>query len=258
MRTTGVMAERRGRSMCLRLRTYLVVAFTVAVGYLLDASIASAADAATSQVQVRDFSPAQIFTFLFLMLGPFKIIEPFVRITKDADSRLTRQIAVWATIFSSLALLAAAFLGQSFLRKYGIPLPVLALSGGIIFFLVALKGVLAQFAPLEPRTDEVGVAPAAAMKVAMMPLAFPTIVTPYGIAALVVMLSFSQSLEDRLIVGAVVLAIMATNLMIMLLARRLMPVLSVVLPILGAVLGVVQVALGLQIIHNALRMMGLL
>ncbi len=242
----------------LAVRTHLVVAFAVAVAYLLDASIASAADAATSQVQVREFPPAQIFTFLFLMLGPFKIIEPFVRITKDADSRLTRQIAVWATIFSALALLAAAFLGETFLRKYGIPLPVLALSGGIIFFLVALKGVLAQFAPLEPRTDEAGVAPAAAMKVAMMPLAFPTIVTPYGIAALVVMLSFSQSLEDRLIVGAVVLAIMASNLIIMLLARRLMPVLSVVLPILGAVLGVVQVALGLQIIHNALRMLELL
>jgi multiple antibiotic resistance protein len=244
--------------MCLRLRTHLVVVFTVAVGYLFDASIAAAADAATSQVQVREFSPVQIFTFLFLMLGPFKIVEPFLRITKDADSRLTRQIAVWATILSALALLVAALLGETFLRKYGIPLPVLALSGGIIFFLVALKSVLAQFAPLEPRTDEAGVAPASAMQVAMMPLAFPTIVTPYGIAALVVMLSFSQGLEDRLVVGTVVLAIMASNLIIMLLARRLMSVLALVLPILGAVLGVVQVALGLQIIHNALRMMELL
>ena len=59
-------------------------------------------------------------------------------------------------------------------------------------------------------------------------------------------------------VGAVVLGIMASNLIVMLLARRLMPVFSVVLPILGAVLGVVQVALGLQIIHNALRKLELL
>ena len=35
-------------------------------------------------------------------------------------------------------------------------------------------------------------------------------------------------------------------------------VLAFVLPILGAVLGVVQVALGLQIINNALQMLGVL
>jgi multiple antibiotic resistance protein len=53
-------------------------------------------------------------------------------------------------------------------------------------------------------------------------------------------------------------AIMVLNLIVMLAARRLAPVLAFVLPILGAVLGVVQVALGLQIINNALQMLGVL
>jgi multiple antibiotic resistance protein len=96
------------------------------------------------------------------------------------------------------------------------------------------------------------------MKVALRPLAFPTIVTPYGIAALVVFLAFSQTLEGRLTIGAVVVAIMMLNLTFMLLARRLQTVVSLVLPIFGAVLGVVQVALGLQIINNALRTLGVL
>ena len=93
---------------------------------------------------------------------------------------------------------------------------------------------------------------------ALAPLAFPTIVTPYGIAALVVFLAVSQSVEGRLTVGAIVVAIMALNLIVMLLARRLRRVLGLVLPILGAVLGVVQVALGLQIINNSLRTLGVL
>ena len=96
------------------------------------------------------------------------------------------------------------------------------------------------------------------MKVALVPLAFPAIVTPYGIAALVVFLAFSQSVEGRLAIAAVVVAIMVLNLIVMLVARRLQTVLSLVLPIFGAVLGVVQVALGLQIINNALRMLGVL
>ena len=51
---------------------------------------------------------------------------------------------------------------------------------------------------------------------------------------------------------------MLANLGIMLLARKILPVMGIVLPILGAVLGVVQVALGLQIIHNALTTMEVL
>jgi multiple antibiotic resistance protein len=93
---------------------------------------------------------------------------------------------------------------------------------------------------------------------ALMPLAFPTIVTPYGIAALVAFIGLSPDLETRLVIGAIVCAIMVLNLIVMLVSRHLMPVLGVLLPILGAVLGVVQVALGLQIINNSLKALGVL
>ena len=43
---------------------------------------------------------------------------------------------------AALGLLIAGFLGESILSSYGIPLPILVLSGGIILFLVALKNVL--------------------------------------------------------------------------------------------------------------------
>ena len=92
----------------------------------------------------------------------------------------------------------------------------------------------------------------------MRPLAFPGIVTPYGIAALVVFLAFSQSMETRLTIGAVVVGIMALNLAFMLAARRLQVAFSIALPILGAVLGVVQVALGLHFINNALHALNIL
>ena len=232
--------------------------FVVSAGCLIATGAASAAEVAVGQAPIKHFPVGQVFTLLFLMLGPFKIIGPFLKVTKGADARLTRQIAVRATIFAAVALLIAGVLGESFLSSYGIPLPVLALSGGIILFLVALKTVLEQFAPPEPHADEVGVPPEAATKVALSPLAFPTIVTPYGIAALVVFLAFSQSLEGRLTIGAVVVAIMVLNLIVMLVARRMLPVLSIVIPILGAILGVVQVALGLQIINNALHTLGVL
>jgi multiple antibiotic resistance protein len=191
------------------------------------------------------------------MLGPFKIIGPFINITRGADAALTRQIALRATLFSSIALLVAAFTGEYILTKYGIPLPILALAAGIILFLVALQSTLQQFAPPTSHSEAV-TTPAPTLKQALTPIAFPTIVTPYGIAATVVFLAFSPDLQGRLTIGAVVLFIMLLNLIVMLNARRIGPVLNITLAILGAVIGVIQVALGLQIINNSLKALGVL
>jgi len=232
-------------------------AFIVAAGCLIGSSTASAAEAVAVQTQLKRFPTAQIFTFLFLMLGPIKIIGPFARITRDADAALANRIALRAILFSSLALLLAAFLGESFLDNFNIPLPVLVLSAGIILFLVALLNIIQQFMPPAAHSEEpAGRVHAPDLSMALTPLAFPTIVTPYGIAALVVFLALSPDLKSRLTVGAILLAIMLLNLVVMLMTRHMLPVLNVLLPILGAVLGVVQVALGLQIIISSLRMIG--
>ena len=196
------------------------------------------------------FEPAQIFTFLFLMLGPFKMLGPFTRITLGEDPKLTRQIALRATLFSSLALLLAAFVGETVLTKFGIPLPILSMSGGIILFMVALLNIIHQF--IIPDKQEAQKAPAT-LKMAMTPLAFPSIVTPYGIAAVIVFLALTPELNGKLIVGAIVIVIMLINLFFMLINRYIYKVLALALPILGAILGVVQVALGLMIIYNAIR-----
>jgi multiple antibiotic resistance protein len=234
----------------------LVHAAAFALAGMATGVASPATQAAVPPGMAQELPPAQIFTLLFLMLGPFKIIGPFAQLTKNADDALARRIAWVALLSASAALVMAAFVGRSMLESYRIPVPVMALSGGLILFLVALKNLLQQF-EIHPETDR-GDAPPPDLKVALMPLAFPIIVTPYGVAAVVVLMALSADTESRLQVGGIVVAIMLANLAIMMLARKILPVMGVVLPILGAVLGVVQVALGLQIIRNALVTMGIL
>jgi multiple antibiotic resistance protein len=194
----------------------------------------------------------QIFAFLFLMLGPFKIIGPFAKITQGADAALTRQIAFRAIIFSSIALLLAAFLGARMMSNLNIPLPILAISGGIILFLVALLNIIKQFSPATEHFES-SVAPT--LNMAINPLAFPTIVTPYGIAAVIVFLALSPDLSGKITVGVVVLGIMILNLIIMLITRYIYKVLAIILSLLGAILGIVQVALGLNVMYNQFRIL---
>jgi multiple antibiotic resistance protein len=218
-------------------------------GYLLGLGTATAAEATAAQTPIGPIPVAQIFTFLFLMLGPIKIIGPFARITRGAEPGFTLQIALRATLISAAALLVAGLVGENSLTNYGIPLPVLALAGGIILFLVALRTVLEQFTP--PAPDEKNATPT--LRMAFMPLAFPTIVTPPGIAALIVFLALSPDLKGRLIIGGIVVAIMLLNLIVMLVARYILRFLGIILQLVGVVLSIIQVALGLQIINASLR-----
>jgi multiple antibiotic resistance protein len=197
---------------------------------------------------MADFS--HVFTILFLMLGPFKIIGPYTKLTAGADPVLARNVAIRAVLISTVALLLAALLGEKILSSYGIPVPILAMAGGIILFLVAIRNVIAQFAE---HTDEDKAPETLTMKKAMYPLAFPTIVTPYGIAAVIVFISLIPDTKGDLLVGAVVLGIMAVNLVMMLINKHIFKVMAIILPVLGAILSVIQVALGMLVIYNAFR-----
>jgi multiple antibiotic resistance protein len=72
------------------------------LGYLLDSSTAAAAEATADQTPMGAIPASQIFTFLFLMLGPIKIIGPFAKITRGAEPGFTLQIALRATLVSGL------------------------------------------------------------------------------------------------------------------------------------------------------------
>jgi len=224
---------------------------------LITASFAFATYADDGASQSTEISTSQAFTFLVLMLGPFKIIGPFAKLTKDVDALSARKLAWLGTFYASLMLLVASLIGERILRSYGIPLPVLALSAGVILFLVALRGVLEQFTSPPPHDgDSAGTAYTEVL--ALSPLAYPMIVTPYGIATLVVFLALGSGLKHQLVIGSMVLAIMGLNLVVMTACLHVSRGPRVLLRIVGDVLGVIQVALGLQIINNSLRALGVL
>jgi multiple antibiotic resistance protein len=91
----------------------------------------------------------------------------------------------------------------------------------------------------------------------MSPLAFPTIVTPYGIAALIVFLGLQRDIYSQLTIGVFVVGVMLLNLLTMLYAKAILKKFGWLLQILGAVLGIIQAALGLNIIIHAIQIIWL-
>jgi multiple antibiotic resistance protein len=195
-----------------------------------------------------------VFTLLFVTLGPVKILGPFAQLTRDADEAKVKQIAVRAFPLAVVAVVAGGFAGRALLGNWGISIPALMLAGGIIFFLVGLNLVLEQYQPA-PAAPPLPAAPMAAA----LRLAFPTVVTPYGIAAVIALLVNSPDAARTASVVVILIGVMVLNLLAMLYSRRLMGGATVMaLQIFGAVLGVLQVALAVQLILRGLRELGVL
>jgi multiple antibiotic resistance protein len=218
---------------------------------LLSIVAQAASDAGSEQ---PDLSARKIFALLFLMLGPIKILLPFVDMTEGADAAFRRKLALRAVLFSAAALALAGLTGRTVLANFNVPVSVLALTGGLVLFLVALQTVLQQFAgPMQPR----GARPAPELKWALNPLAFPIIVTPYGIAAIIVFVSLAGDDTDMKIkIAEVVAAILLLNLLAMWFAQAILKWFGTLLQIFAVVLGVTQIALGLHLIIQALGRIG--
>jgi multiple antibiotic resistance protein len=124
-----------------------------------------------------------------------------------------------------------------------------------VLFLVALQTVLQQFSGLPPpRTER----PPPDLKQAFSPLAIPIIVTPYGIAAIIVFVGVAQ--DDgalKLAIVEVTAVILLLDWLAMLFAHLILKWLGVVLQVFAVVLGITQIALGLHVIIQSLAMIGL-
>src|SRR6478609_806256 len=198
--------------------------------------------------------PEEIFTFLFVMLGPLKLLGPFVQRTRGVDDAKVRQIAFWAFLIATAGIVAGGLIGRATLAKWHVSIPALQVTAGILFFLVAIRHVLE---PYEPAPAPAPLPPtpfAAALR-----LVFPMVLTPYGIAAVIALLAASTESTRTLTILGLVLVVMVLNLVAMSFGRRIL-VGAVVMPlqVVGAVLAVLQVALSVQIILGALRSLGVL
>jgi multiple antibiotic resistance protein len=210
---------------------------------------AAAAQSASVLATRRPITWGMIFALLFLMLGPIKLLGPFAAATKDCDRVFRLRLATRAFLFSAAAVTIAGALGQQMLENFAIPVLVLEIAAGLILFLVALQAVMQQYDVTCPpeRTEPPTLAHA------FSPLAFPTIVTPYGIAAVIILISLAPAREIRLMVAGVVYFILFLDWLAMLVAHIIVRWLNPLLLLLGVILGVSQVALGLQLMLDGME-----
>ena len=195
-----------------------------------------------------------LFTLLFMMMGPVGTMSTFHALTKDADSAMRRRIAVRAALYAAAAMAVAVAVGASVLRAWGASQASLIIAVGMLLLLSALG-------QLPSRQDSGGHGQVAnlSLATALSPLAFPGIVTPHAVGVLIIFTTFLTKPIQLFAILGISLGIIVLDLFSMLCARAVMSWMGTApLRILGAVFGVLQVALGIEFIISGIRFTGLL
>jgi multiple antibiotic resistance protein len=192
-------------------------------------------------------------SILFTLMGPIAAIPLFAANTAGADAGLRRRIAFRAYFVALVGLAVAVFIGAGALAGWGVSPPSLIVAAGLILTLTALRGILggahgsSEAAPAAPT-----------LATGFSPIAIPGLVTPMGVAILVIFVSYFPAMQDKLAVLGVAAALMTLNLGAMLSAHWVMRVIGPSpLVLLGAVFGVLQVAMGVEMIVSGVRRSGL-
>lgn len=197
---------------------------------------------------------ADVFVLLFVTLGPpLKVPALYLQSTAALPEAQARSLALRAFAFALGTALIGGFIGRFMMGSWHISRPAMMLAAGLVFLLISLRGLLAQYQEPAPVVDSADSRNKTGYKIAV-----PMLVPPYGMAAIIVLLSSSAAGQRTWWIVGLVVVVMLLNLLAMYFARQVMRTIGPIpLQVLGVIIGIMTVALSIQIMFGALHQLGL-
>lgn len=206
----------------------------------------------------NNIDPGTVITLLLMLLiglGPKIALVPFLDKTKGMEPERQREVGKLMVKTAVVSALVVFFAGAFLLKLLHITGGAVAVAGGIILGLLAIKMALG---PAEEVVEE-GDIPTDHTKMAVYPLAVPYLFNPVGVTVLIIASSEAEGLMAHgLIIGLILLVgaldwLVFTN--IDKLAKRLNPTSLVVSEV---VFGILLTAVGIQLIVSGLGSLGII
>lgn len=197
-------------------------------------------------------TPAFIFTVFMLTLGPIKVAPAFFVMTQGQTPEAVRGLAIKGTMAATVVCLTIALAMSRMTVSWRVSADDLRIAGGILLFL-ASREMIGQFNRPAPPPAVPPKRPAVA------PLAIPTIVTPWGVTAILFFVDLADSDSKMLptVIG-ILLLVMLLNLIGMLLARRIVAAVDIMtFQIVGWIFAVLQAGFAVDAVVTSLRNLAL-
>ena len=194
------------------------------------------------------------FITFFVVIDPPGCAPIYASLTSDAPPRDRRIMAIRAIVVAAVILLVFALFGEQMLGALGISLDSFRIAGGIMLFLIALEMVFEKRTERrEDRAQEIIEQPEIE-DVSIFPMAMPMIAGPGSIAAVMLLTSQNDGVDNAMIILGALGAVLLLTLMGLIAAGPLMRILgNKVEAVITRVLGVLLGALAVQFVVDGLN-----
>ena len=191
-----------------------------------------------------------------MLLGPVKLIPLFAGLTRGADIRFKRAVAIRAVLIASALCVFVALAGGTLVSRYRISVDALRIAAGLVLLIAGLQIIFQKAQPLRPSSST-----PTALQLAASPLAVPGIVPPAGVAAILISMMLAPDfpgMEQAVAICLVTMMVLDFLVMYFIDQGMKTPGLTIVLTVFGSVLVFVQVGLAIEIILTALKSLGVI
>ncbi|PHR20475.1 MAG: MarC family transcriptional regulator [Sphingopyxis sp.] len=193
------------------------------------------------------------FITFFVVIDPPGCAPIYASLTSNAPPRDRRIMAIRAIFVAALILLVFALFGEQMLGALGISLDSFRIAGGIMLFLIALEMVFEKRTERrEDRAQEIIEHPEIE-DVSIFPMAMPMIAGPGSIAAVMLLTSQNDGVDNALVILGALGSVLLLTLIGLIAAGPLMRILGhKVEAVITRVLGVLLGALAVQFVVDGL------
>ena len=198
-------------------------------------------------------STNRLFVLLFLGLGPIRIIMAWMNIAIDLTAKEQRRVAWRITWVGMVMVIGIMFLGFFTVKNIAPQKEWVAIGASFVL----IVSTLAHRSPEPQVSDEPPFQKA--MRMAVYPLAVPTMINPAGLGILIIVSAYVSEPAPYLTFFGVVAFIFLINFGLMLLVGHYHRGMSTaVMALVGQVFAILLVSLGVYVIFTAMSRLGII
>jgi len=189
---------------------------------------------------------------LITIVNPIGAIAPFLSVAHDLNPAQKTSLAKKATIIACFALFGCAAVGQFLFQFYGITLPAVKISGGILVLLVSIDMLHAKPSRTKHTAEEE--IEAGNREVAgIFPLSIPLLAGPGSILSTFLLMEQAVSLEKKTAVFGAIALVMFIAYLVLVQAERISKLLGQTgVNIMSRLMGLVLASVATQFIIDGL------
>ena len=205
-------------------------------------------------MNILGMSLEEIFALLFIAMGPVGITMSYMPIAQTLPSDMQRKLA-WRTVLVGfiVAVLLVIF-GGGVVQRFHLSLVVLLMGVAVTYFVLALPMLLAGPSDLSPPPPI-----KEPLRLAISPLAVPTLISPLAMALLFSASAFVPNLTTMLIFLGLVVVVLLIDLGVMRLSTYITKYLTKpILEVFQKIFGFILLTFSIQLMLQALAKLGLI